>query len=299
MQYCRRVTFDWNDLRILLAVARMGSTTAAARELQTSPSTAARRVTALEEALGVTLFERSPDGYTLTAAGRAIVPAAERMEAGAIEVGERLAALARGVEGNVRLTTLDTAATQQVIPLLPAFHELHPGVHVEVLTGDAKLDLLRGEADVALRFGPRPDEPGLVARKVGTVRVMLYCSRDYAAKRGVPADGAALNDHAVIRGAGYVDERPHHRWLATHAPRATIAHRSNSTLGIFEAVRRGLGIGSLPTDLGDSDATLIRLDGVGPEIEADAWLVTTEEARRLAHVRAFLDFLAERLAPTV
>ena len=188
------MTFDWNDLRILLAVARKGSTTAAARELGTSPSTAARRVAALEEALGVVLFERSPDGYTLTEAGRAIVPAAERMEAGALEVEERLAALARGIAGNVRLTTLDTAATQWVIPVLPAFAEAHPGVNVEVLTGDEKLDLLRGEADVALRFGPRPDETGLVVRRIMTVRLALYCSRDYAEREQATAGQTAAGD---------------------------------------------------------------------------------------------------------
>jgi DNA-binding transcriptional LysR family regulator len=131
------------------------------------------------------------------------------------------------------------------------------------------------------------------------VRLALYCSRDYAERRGVPADVAALDQHAIIRGAGSVDTRPHHLWLAQVAPKAVIAHRSNSTLGIFEAVRRGLGIGSLPTDMGDREPGLIRLDGVGPVFEADAWLVTTEDARRLAHVRAFLDFLAERLPSTV
>jgi molybdate transport repressor ModE-like protein len=288
-------SFDWNDLRVLLAVARKGSTTAAARELETSPSTAARRVTALEEALGVELFERRPDGYHLTEAGRALVPAAERMEAAAAEACERVEALARGTSGVVRLTTLDSAATEWVIPILPRFHEVHPHVHVEVLTGDVKLDLLRGEADVALRFGPRPTETGLVVRRLRTIETALYCSRDYAAKRGVPADVAALNEHAVVRGSGYVDERPHHRWLAEHAPRAMIAHRSNSSIGIVEAVRRGLGIGSLATQTGDQYPELMRLVGIGPVFTADVWLLTTEEARKHAHVRALLDFMTAEL----
>lgn len=289
------LSFDWNDLRVFLAVARKGSTTAAAREIDTSPSTAARRITALEEALGVELFERRPDGYHLTEAGRALVPAAERMEAAAAEAADRLEALARGASGVVRLTTLDSAATEWVLPILPRFHEVHPRVHVEVLTGDAKLDLLRGEADVALRFGPRPTETGLVVRRLRTIETALYCSRAYAAKRGVPADVAALNDHAVVRGSGYVDERPHHRWLAEHAPRAMIAHRSNTSIGIVEAVRRGLGIGSLATETSDQDPELVRLVGVGPVFTADVWLLTTEDARKLAHVRALLDFMTAEL----
>ncbi len=289
------MSFDWNDLRVLLAVARRGSTTGAARELETSPSTAARRITALEEALGVELFERRPDGYHLTEAGRALVPAAERMEAAAAEVTERLEALARGASGIVRLTTLDSAAIEVVIPMLPRFHEEHPRVHVEVLTGDTKLDLLRGEADVALRFGPRPTETGLVVRRLRTIETALYCSRGYAAKRGLPADVAALNDHAIVRGTGHVDARPHHRWLAENAPRAVIAHRGSSSIGILEAVRRGLGIGALPTERSDEDPELVRLVGIGPVFTADVWLVTTEEARKLAHVRALLDFVAAEL----
>jgi DNA-binding transcriptional LysR family regulator len=287
--------YDWNDLRIFLAVARKGSTIAAARELGTSPSTAARRVTALEEALDVTLFDRRPDGYHLTDAGRALLPAAERMEVAAAEVEERLAALSRGATGTVRFTTLDLTASQWVVPHLPPFHAAYPHVQVEIITGDNKLDLLRGEADVALRFGPRPTEPGLVVRGVGNVELALYCSRDYAATRGVPTDVAALDRHAVIRGVGYVDERPHHQWLRDHAPNATVAHRSNSTIGILEAVRQGIGIGSLSRLTGDADPQLVRID-IGPTFTAGAWLICTEDGRRLPHVRAFLDFFGARLA---
>jgi DNA-binding transcriptional LysR family regulator len=287
--------YDWNDLRIFLAVARKGSTIAAARELGTSPSTAARRMTALEEALDVTLFDRRPDGYRLTEAGRALLPAAERMELAAAELDERLAALTRSATGTVRFTTLDITASQWVIPHLPAFHAAYPQIQVEIITGDDKLDLVRGEADVALRFGPRPTEPGLVVRGLGHVELGLYCSRSYADARGVPVDVASLDRHAIIRGAGYVDERPHHQWLRDHAPSATVAHRSNSSIGILEAVRQGIGIGSLSRLTGDADPLLVRVD-VGPTFTAGAWLICTEDGRRLPHVRAFLDFVGPRLA---
>jgi DNA-binding transcriptional LysR family regulator len=279
----------------LLAVARKGSTIAAARELGTSPSTAARRVTALEEALGVTLFDRRPDGYHLTDAARALIPAAERMELAATEVAERIAAMSRGAAGTVRFTTLDLTASQWIVPHLPAFRAAHPDVQVEIITGDDKLDLVRGEADVALRFGPRPTDPGLVIRGLGQLELALYCSRAYADAHGLPADVAALDRHAIIRGAGYVDERPHHLWLRDHAPNATVAHRSNSSIGILDAVRQGLGIGSLSRLTGDAEPQLVRID-VGPTFTADVWLICTEDGRRLPHVRAFLDFFGARLA---
>lgn len=243
----------------------------------------------------MTLFDRRPDGYRLTEPGRALVPAAERMELAAAEVEERVAALGRGATGTVRFTTLDIAASEWVVPHLPAFHLAHPQVQVEIITGDDKLDLLRGEADIALRFGPRPDEPGLVVRGVGHIELGLYASRAYAAARGLPTDVASLDRHAVIRGTGYVDERPHHQWLRDHAPSATVAHRSNSSIGILEAIRQGLGIGSLSRITGDADPQLVRVD-IGPSFAADVWLICTDEGRRLPHVRAFLDFYGASLA---
>jgi DNA-binding transcriptional LysR family regulator len=288
--------FDWNDLRIALAVAREGSTLAAGKALRISQSTAARRIAALEEALGVELFDRRQEGYRLTPAGQSLLPALERVESEVNAFSEQVGSLNRSVEGTVRVATLDIAASLWIHPALPALRALHPKVNVEVLTGDEKVDLARGEADVALRFGPRPTEPGLVFRSLGHVESALYCSRSYAAAHGMPEDVAELDRHAIIRGTGYVDTRPHHVWLAAHAKGARIVYRGNSTIGILEAVRSGLGIGALPTIVARGEPELLRVR-LGPtEFGSDAWLVTTESSRRLPHVRAFMDFIAERVA---
>lgn len=287
--------FDWNDLRYLLAVAREGSTLAAARRLGTSQTTAARRIAALEEALGFPCFERRQEGYRLTEAGRDLLPLAEQVAAAVAAVADAAAARQRGASGTVRLTTIDIAGSQLVLPLLPALQQALPLVRVELLTAEERLDILRGEADLGLRFGPEPTEPTLIAQRVGVVRSALFCSRDYAARHGLPKDPAGLDTHAVIRGTGRIDTRPQNLWLAAVAPRARIAYRGNSTLSVLEAIRQGLGIGSLP-EMAGLQAELVQVFPPPPEFIAPVWLVTSEAARRRPEVRACLDFLAPRLA---
>jgi len=286
--------YDWNDLRFFLVVARKGSTTAAASALGASASTVARRITAFEEDLGVKVFDRRPDGYRLTELGEQLIAQAEAVERAAGEIERSVSTRRRGAAGTLRVTAMDLAASELILPHLFEFRTAYPLVEVELLTTDDKLDLVAGEAEIALRFGPKPVEPGLICRRVGRLEVALYCSRSYAAAAGVPASVDELNHHAVIRGIGYVDTRPHHLWLADAAPLAKIAYRANSSLGIHDAVRQGLGIGSLVTAQADREPDLVRVR-VGPSLAADAWLITSEANRLRAPVRAFLDFIAPRI----
>lgn len=286
--------YDWNDLRFFLVVARKGSTTAAAAALGASASTVARRIAALEEDLGVKVFDRRPDGYRLTELGEQLIAQAEVVEKAAGEIEGSVSTFRRGAAGTLRVTAMDLVASELILPHLLEFRSAYPLIEVELLTTDEKLDLVAGEAEVALRFGPQPIESGLVCRRVGTVEVALYCSRAYAAKAGIPASVEELNDHSLIRAIGYADTRPHHLWMAEAAPRAQIAHRANSSLGIYQAILQGLGIGSLTTAQADREPDLVRVP-VGPRIAADAWLITSEASRLLPQVRAFLDFIAPRI----
>jgi DNA-binding transcriptional LysR family regulator len=287
--------FDWDDLRVFLAVARRGSTLGAAKALGIGQATAARRVAALEEALGQTLFERRQDGYRATPAAQALLPAAEAVERAATGFADAAAALNRVATGTLRVTTIDMAASFWVLPELPDFHRAHPGVQVEILTTEERLDIARGEAEIGIRFGSRPDEPGLVVRRLGTLRMGLFCSEAYASAHGVPARVEEIGErHAIVRGSGYIDSRPYNAWLAARAPAARVAHRASSGLGILEAIRAGVGIGWLPC--GFLDDGLIQLFPPPPELDAGAFLITGEALRRLPHVRAFIDFFAPRVA---
>jgi DNA-binding transcriptional LysR family regulator len=189
---------DWNDLRYVLAVAEAGSALRAAERLGVNQTTVLRRIDALEAQLGTAFFERRRSGHSLTPAGRRAVEAAERMDA---EVGALVSALAaerRNLAGLVRITTSESLANRLVTPSMRAFHERHPGIDVELITSDQRLDLARGDADVALRAGSRPEGAGIVARRLPDHHWTIYCSRKYAAQRGYPRTREEIGSHDIV-----------------------------------------------------------------------------------------------------
>ena len=288
--------YDWNDLRHFLAVARSGSTLAAAKALRVNQTTVARRVAVLEEALGVRLFDRLQAGYRLTEAGQGIFADAERVEAEAEALQAKLAQQGRRTSGVIRVTTPETMANVFLTPCLVEFCQTYPDIRVEVAVSDRQLDLLRGEADVALRGNARPDRSGLVGRKVADVAWGVYCSRDYVRRRGCPRCIEDLNNHTVIGGEGASTFQPGVRWLTEAAPRAEVATRSNSLSNLMVAVKAGLGLGVIPCMVGDLDLDLIRCLPPVEEIQSDIWLITTEALKDVPRIRAFNDFVAGRMA---
>ena len=157
---------DWNDLRYFLAVARDGSTLAAGRALRVSQTTVARRIAALEEAVGLTLFEKRPAGYALTAAGDELLDHAEAVEAAALKFDSAAGASTRDVSGTVRLTAEEIFSVTLFAPLLRELHDLHPGIVIELDSGQALRDLGAGEADIALRSTVGDQAAGLVGRQI-------------------------------------------------------------------------------------------------------------------------------------
>jgi DNA-binding transcriptional LysR family regulator len=290
---------DWEDLRHFLAVARAGSTLGGARLLGVNQTTVARRVTSLEAALGGTaLCERRQSGYRLTEAGRHVFAHAERMEAEAAALSHLLAAEARRAAGTVRATTNELVANLILVPFVQEFRRRHPELRVELIVDDRRLDLARGEADVALRAGWRPLEPGLVGRRLCDMGWAAYCSRDYAARHGgVPTTPEALRDHQLVGGEGALAALPGPRWLEATAAGAEIACRSSSLTNLIAAVKAGLGVATLPCFVGDAEPDLIRCLPPIEAIRASLWLVTREALREAPHIRAFLDALAAHIRP--
>jgi DNA-binding transcriptional LysR family regulator len=238
---------DWDDLRFVLATARAGSALRAARELCVNQSTVLRKLDALEARLGTALFERQRSGLTPTDAGRTALDAAERMEAEVSALITQLAARRRQVTGLVRLTTSESLAGRLVTPGLRAFHKTHPGVSVELLVSDERLDLARGDADMAIRAGSRPARAGVVARRLPDAEWTVYCSRRYAEERGAPANRDAIAGHDIVAMEGRMATLPGSMWLAASAPNARAPCRSNSLTNLVTALKAGLGLGALPT----------------------------------------------------
>lgn len=289
MQY---ESVDWNDLKYVLAVARTGSASRAAKDLGVNQTTVLRKLDALEAVVGACLFERRKSGQTLTRAGRLVTEAAERMEREARVLESALAAQRRAFAGTVRLTTSEGLAGRLVSPCMRAFHEFYPGVMVELVTSDERLDIARGEADVGLRASSRPEGAGIVARRMPDIDWTIYCSRAYAAERGVPNCRKAIRGHDIVGLEGRMAQLPGWLWLQAAAPDAVIRFRSTSFMSIVSNLRAGLGLGALPTIIGDAEPDLVRCFAPPPELRADLWLIVREDIKAEPHVRVLADFLA-------
>lgn len=288
--------FDWNDLRHFLAVARTGSTLAAARRLGVNQTTCARRLQALEEALGQRLFDKVQGGRVLTETGRALLSAAEAVEAAARGFQEQAAARRRGLTGALRVTCSETLANVAVIPALVEFNQLYPEIEVEVLTGDKFLDLVAGEADIAIRAMSNPQFPGgLVVRKLMDTGWALYCSPDYAARHGRPEGIHDLQGHILIGGSGELAD-PWFRLVEDKAVGVEVRSRASSLTNLFTAVRAGLGVSPLPLEAAEIEPSLIRCGDPIPEFNASVWLVAPERLRDHPRARAFMDFVSSYLA---
>jgi len=284
--------FDWNDLKFFLAVAREGSTLAASRRLKVSQATVSRRITLFEEALCVTLFSRHASGYKLTARGEALLPLAEAVETEAGRFAAGLEAERRRLSGRVLLTTVESAAASWVIPALAALRQTNPGIEVEVIATDQNLDLARGEADFAIRFGDRPQDETLIARHLAELDECFYAPHDLVARLGRPADYAGLSVYPIVTDSRLRDSR-FIRWYADNVPGAQIVQRVNSLSALIASVRAGIGGALLPTMIGDSLRGVVRLLPPIPELTTSCWLVTTDQARRQPHVRRVIDTVVD------
>lgn len=267
---------NWNDLRFFLAVARSGGLSSAARELATSPSRVARRIDALESALGVPLFLRSLDGYRLTDEGDAFVPRAEAVETAALSYQGK-AALCAGVAGTVRLATAENLVTRLIAPALPDFLNAHPNLTLNLMTAVKTVDLDRHEADLALRM-TRPASGDTRIRKLGHMACAVYRAAE-AAPAGFIAWGEAMRDLSAAK--------------ALTALKAPVSIVSNSLAVHHELAGTGAVRAVLPCFIGDRDTRLVR---DGPIVESagqDLWLVINKDVSGSARVRAVADFLTD------
>jgi DNA-binding transcriptional LysR family regulator len=280
---------DWNDLKYLLALRRLGTLAGAARELAVDHSTVSRRLAALEESIGSQLLRRTPEGLCFTEAGNTAAATAEAMAASASGLLDKLAGADDRDAGVVRLT-----CAEAFIPFLVEearqLRDAHPDLRVELLPSTAVLDLLRREADVALRMF-RPMQPALVARMVGKLGWSLYASEAYVARKGPLQSVGDLSGHELIAYDAELKAGFGPRWLDEHAGSATVVMRCDSVRGAVLAITQGVGIGTIPCYLAASDPLLRRLT---PEVTANAevFLVTAPDVQDLKRVRLVLEMVA-------
>jgi DNA-binding transcriptional LysR family regulator len=282
---------EWNDLRFFLAIHRARTLAGAARMLDVEHTTVGRRLTAMERALGATLFVRTPGGLLPTESAGQILPLAEQAER-AVQNIERIALGEDDrPEGTVRITTSETFATF-LGRRLGELRAKHPGITVEVLAGNANLDLTRREADLAVRLAPTT-QPDLVCRKLATAGWSAYASRSYVEARGKPSPITALATHDIIAFSDTLAKVPGAVWLEAHGQGANVVLRSGSIPAAWNAALGGLGIVLVPCFLAEREDSMLRLT---PELlgTRDVFLVAHPDLTRVARVRLVMDFLVER-----
>jgi DNA-binding transcriptional LysR family regulator len=287
--------YDWNDLRIFLAVAREGSTLGASRRLNINQTTVSRRIQTLEHGLGLALFDRDTRGYGLTPQGRALLARAEAVEVATIDLETEALRLARDLTGVIRVTSAESIMTHIVSPLITQYRRLHPEVRFENLSSEARLNLEKGEADVAFRAGGEMTGDTLVHQRLPDVCWTAYCSEDYIASNGAPTSMEELRDHSIVAYGAAPGMQKFSIWFMSFVSGDQIVATCNSIPNMSGVLRSGMGVGLLACLDGDETPGLVRCFPPPPEMDSPWWLVASHESYQQPRVRSFMAFAAERI----
>jgi DNA-binding transcriptional LysR family regulator len=282
---------EWDDLRYVLAIARDHTLSSAAQRLGVSHTTVGRRLKAIEESLGVRLFDRTPDGLVPTPAGQDIAEVAEEVEANVLTLEARVLGQDEQLSGSLRVSTMDTIFNR-FHEAFSSFTTRYPSVELTVMAGDREVSLTRREADVVLRMTTSPPEY-LVGKKLRDVPFGVYASKELAQKIGEDAPLLAYPWLGWDERLGY---RWFDAWIAHNAPGAKISVRVDfSAMHLRESIAAGLGVNFLARFDGDADPRLVRVADVSEMFTRELWLLTLPALRNTSRVRAFMDHMSEQL----
>lgn len=284
-------TFDWNLVRSFLAVLDHGSLLAAARALGASQPTLGRHVAELEAQLGTVLFERSGRGLLPTAMAERLAAAARAMESGADQLARSVSGADAEEGGTVRISASQPVACYVLPPVLAQMRLALPGIQVELVASNAVSNLLRREADIALRM-VQPEQSSLVARRIARVTLGTYAHRDYLQRRGTPRQLADLLAHDVIGGDRDEAILRGYRGFGFDVDRTVFPVRTDDLIAYWQAVRAGLGIGFIADYLAATDPQVVAILPALKIPPLPIWLTVHREIRSNRRIRAVYDFLA-------
>jgi DNA-binding transcriptional LysR family regulator len=273
---------DWSDVRIFLAVVRTGTLGAAARALRLSHPTIGRRLRALEEATGQTLFQRTTDGFVLTEEGSNVLALAEQMEESALAMERRLAGREQNLQGSLRISSADWFGAYVLPPIIADYSRAYPSVDVEVLTGTRLFSLAHREADIAFRIVPF-DNADVVQRKLVHLEYGAYIASDAPDPVYHDGTGFRLITHDTSTG-----QFPDIDWLTQAFPNARTVLRSNNRNVQGHMCRQGIGIAVMPEVVGDRIMGLRRLDLPAEPPGRDIWMGYHRDLKHLQRLRAFI-----------
>jgi DNA-binding transcriptional LysR family regulator len=281
---------NWDDLKIFLAIAHAKGLKKAASNLGLHHTSCARRIKALEEQMGVRLFDRLTSGYVLTDMGREIFLSADKIQGEVNAIERDILGKDTRLEGHICVTVPNGFATHLLMPDITDFMALYPEVLVEVNMSYAMKDLASREADIAIRHGDHPPH-SLAGKRVGRVYASAYASKAYL--RGHDPVG----EPEGCRWIGWGDAANHLNW-AEKKKFSTIPVRGDLYSDVLQlaAIKAGMGIASLPCFIGDGDAEVLRIPGAQPVPGDWIWVLAHRDMMANAKVRAFMEFIGERFA---
>ncbi len=286
---------NWDEVRTAFHVARVGTVSGAADVLGVHHATVIRHIDALEERLGVKLFQRHARGYTPTEAGDDLLRVAQATDDQFSQLAGRIRGRGNDVSGELVVTSLG-GLSHLLVPVLTEFQVMHPGILVRFLTGDRLFRLEYGEAHVALRAGSPPDQPDNVVQAFHRQKITLFGSEAYAKRNGLPVSEADLKDHWFVSGDDPKTRAPFAVWLRENVPLDRITFRSSDVHAQRRAIREGAGLGFMSRIEAAEAGDLIEVLEPRDEWAAPLWLVTHMDLHRTTKVQAFLSFLKERAA---
>jgi len=286
--------FDWSLVRSFLAVLEKGSLLAASRDLQLSQPTIGRHVAELESQLGLVLFDRNGRGLLPTEAAYHLAESARIMQSGADQLARNVMGADLGASGTVRITASQPVSCYVLPPLLAQMRLSLPDVQVELVASNEVSNLLRREADIAVRM-VQPQQASIIARRVGKVTLRACAHQDYLRRRGVPRQPNDLLAHDLIGGDRNDDTLKGFAAQGLVVGREQFAFRADDLIVVWQAVRAGLGVGFVSEYLIRSDSAVIP---VLPKLKIEplpVWLAVHKEIRTSKRIRAVYDFLADAL----
>jgi DNA-binding transcriptional LysR family regulator len=286
---------DWERHRAFLAVLREGSLSGAARVLGAAQPTVRRRIAELERQFGAVLFTRSPGGLEPTGLARELAESAQAMASAAEAFTRAASAEAAAFTGVVRIAASEVIGVEVLPAILAQLQARHPGLVIELGLSNRNEDLLRREADLAVRM-VRPEQDALVARRIGDVRLGLHAHRRVIERHGLPA---SLADLAAMPLIGFETDTASVRALqkrGLNLRREDFVYRTDSDLGQLAAIRAGVGVGVCQVGVGRRDPELIHLLPEAFVFDLETWVVMHEDLRPMRRVRLVFDHLVETLS---
>ncbi|MFO0658445.1 MAG: LysR family transcriptional regulator [Polyangiaceae bacterium] len=287
--------FTWDDLKVFLAIHREGSLARASKALDIDATTAGRRLTALETDLDAKLFSRVGNTLSVTPTGARLLERALTIENEILACERETRGQSSKLEGKVSITSGEALAAWVLTPALPELFRSHPALTVELRPDNRALDLARREADIAIRLF-RPREATLVASRAGAQPFGVFASDSYLAQHPPLKRQSDLALHDWVAWEAWMRGTPQEKFRLAHAPRARVVLRTSSTIALVSACAAGLGLAVLPVFAAQHEPTLVRvLPRVGPTAR-DVWIVTHEDSRSNAKIKAVLAWLHDTLS---